>query len=165
MDFTKKKLQQEFEDKLETEQHGKRHLERRARKLIKFYSSIGYNTLVASWSYGYILIYANVSVACCVHVFGCCSWLICRQTMKMCSAQCNSWRRSVRNWLQNCRTPNYTWRAYRAATMIWRRNRGSQFQFVRLSLPFSFMVTERRTDFSFLFGRPGADTLTHSEEH
>lgn len=30
MDFTKKKLQQEFDDKLETEQQGKRHLERRA---------------------------------------------------------------------------------------------------------------------------------------
>ncbi|XP_070772814.1 unconventional myosin-XVIIIa-like [Enoplosus armatus] len=29
MDFTKKKLQQEFDDKLETEQQGKRHLERR----------------------------------------------------------------------------------------------------------------------------------------
>lgn len=31
MDFTKKKLQQEFDDKLETEQQAKRHLERRAR--------------------------------------------------------------------------------------------------------------------------------------
>lgn len=31
MDFTKKKLQQEFEDKLETEQQGKRHLDRKAR--------------------------------------------------------------------------------------------------------------------------------------
>lgn len=33
MDFTKKKLQQEFEDKLETEQQSKRHLERKARKI------------------------------------------------------------------------------------------------------------------------------------
>lgn len=31
MDFTKKKLQQEFEDKLETEQQSKRHLDRKAR--------------------------------------------------------------------------------------------------------------------------------------
>lgn len=29
MDFIKKKLQQEFDDKLETEQQAKRHLERR----------------------------------------------------------------------------------------------------------------------------------------
>ncbi|XP_070838589.1 unconventional myosin-XVIIIa-like [Chaetodon trifascialis] len=33
MDFTKKKLQQEFDDKLETEQQGKRHLERRVADL------------------------------------------------------------------------------------------------------------------------------------
>lgn len=32
MDFTKKKLQQEFDDKLETEQQGKRQVERKARK-------------------------------------------------------------------------------------------------------------------------------------
>lgn len=32
MDFTKKKLQQEFDDKLETEQQSKRHVERKARK-------------------------------------------------------------------------------------------------------------------------------------
>lgn len=36
MDFTKKKLQQEFDDKLETEQQGKRHLERRARNLLEY---------------------------------------------------------------------------------------------------------------------------------
>ena len=34
MDFTKKKLQQEFEAKLETEQQGKRQLERRARNFL-----------------------------------------------------------------------------------------------------------------------------------
>lgn len=34
MDFTKKKLQQEFDDKLETEQQSKRHLERRARNIL-----------------------------------------------------------------------------------------------------------------------------------
>lgn len=33
IDFTKKKLQQEFEDKLESEQQSKRHLERKARNL------------------------------------------------------------------------------------------------------------------------------------
>lgn len=33
MDFGKKKLQQDFEDKLETEQQSKRHLERRARNV------------------------------------------------------------------------------------------------------------------------------------
>lgn len=32
MDFTKKKLQQEFDDKLETEQQSKRQVERKARK-------------------------------------------------------------------------------------------------------------------------------------
>ena len=37
MDFTKKKLQQEFDDKLETEQQAKRHLERRARSFFLRY--------------------------------------------------------------------------------------------------------------------------------
>lgn len=36
MDFTKKKLQQEFDDKLETEQQSKRHLERRARNILLY---------------------------------------------------------------------------------------------------------------------------------
>lgn len=35
IDFTKKKLQQEFEEKLETEQQSKRHLERKARSFEK----------------------------------------------------------------------------------------------------------------------------------
>lgn len=36
MDFTKKKLQQEFDDKLETEQQNKRQVERKARTINDF---------------------------------------------------------------------------------------------------------------------------------
>lgn len=41
MDFIKKKLQQEFDDKLETEQQAKRHLERRVRQQVSCHVSFG----------------------------------------------------------------------------------------------------------------------------
>lgn len=121
MDFGKKKLQQEFEDKLETEQQSKRHLDRRARNL---------------WNHGVIEMCHTISSKECVCDCGFCSWLTRRPIMKICSALCSSWRRSARNWLQSCRTPNCTSRGCTAETTIWRRNRGSQFTcLLSLKLP------------------------------
>lgn len=49
VDFTKKRLQQEFEDKLEVEQQNKRQLERRVRP-VEGAQACAWEGLGASWS-------------------------------------------------------------------------------------------------------------------
>lgn len=51
----------------------------------------------------------------------------CRPITRSPSETSSSWRKRPSDWLPNCRTPNFTWRASRAATTTWRRSRGSKF--------------------------------------
>lgn len=109
MDFAKKKLQQEFDDKLETEQQSKRQLERKARKKIWEFSPENFSNSNV-WLAAHLkpLKHINFTVMICIElsewnnkdlsvwvcVFVCvyarCSWLICRQIMKICSTPCSS---------------------------------------------------------------------------